>query len=132
MGKGGYNGGGSKIFIGENGTAWETKWDSDQTIDEFLDRWDKRDDLKFDSAIQVRKRQRKQLAYFLLACARAYVADTLSQTFPPPPNFLSKQIRKAGGNAKWLASDRAILDHLVRLISTERTKSFSNLNRKIT
>jgi hypothetical protein len=42
---------------------------------------------------------------FIAECVKAYRRGTLSGTYPMPNSVLVKNIRRAGGNIKWLAAD---------------------------
>ena len=44
---------------------------------------------------------------FVAVCARAYRDHLLTSTSPMPPQRIRQEVRRAGGNIKWLSTDRA-------------------------
>lgn len=113
-----YLGGSTKIVVSKEGTTWETDWQQGLMVaGEFFERWDKRDEVVFSNKARVLKKQRKQFTYFMRACAIAFKEETLSESFPPAPPFLAKRVKRAGGTAHWLATDRTLLELLTRMIN---------------
>jgi hypothetical protein len=100
MSKDHYLGGHTKIFVSKKGTVWDSRWDKNilEHAGQSFERWDTRDKIENDGGVQKEKRRRKQYTYFVLACARAVVEETLSTNFPPAPDFLRRDIKGAGGN----------------------------------
>jgi hypothetical protein len=99
MGKGTYTGGHSKIFISGSGTVWEVSDRPAQQPDHSRhDRWD-------DEIVSGQRKISKEGRSFLSMCAMAFHNDMLTATNPKPPPVLQKQVRLAGGNRSWIASD---------------------------
>jgi hypothetical protein len=44
---------------------------------------------------------------FVSHCARAYAEKTLTSTVPTAPRSISQEVRRAGGNVRWLSIDLA-------------------------
>ncbi len=119
MGRSHYPGGHTKVAVGPDGTQWEAPWNIKQAIDDHYCRWDKRDNLIATPQIAIDKRRRKEFSYFMLACARAFTDETLSPVFPPPPQWLRKEIRRAGGNIKWLHADQERVILFTRILKAD-------------
>lgn len=104
MGKGGYIGGSTKVFLGSDGTSWESgepkpaepgvavrkRWDRDSTLDA-------------DGRL-ASKAYRKLVSRFLAECAGAFCADKLTPLFPRPPRELATEVANWGGNANWISN----------------------------
>lgn len=108
MGRGTYLGGHSKIFVSDSGTRWEVPWDvPDRPGHAFNDmvrpRWDTQIGGDTDRKVG------KQIRSFLSVCAVAFHHDQLSDSNPKPPAILVRQIKRAGGNKRWIAEDRSRL-----------------------
>lgn len=120
MGKGGYLGGHTKVFIGKNGTVWEPVVDGAGGAAEMLyGRWGRESiELADDPEAQARRRRRKELLNFIDNCARSCIFQTLGSDVPECPRWLRRGIKSVGGNRKWLASDvritRAFTDAIYR------------------
>ncbi len=115
-----YAGGSTKVGVGEEGTRWEVDWDIEQEIHQHYKRWHPQGGIKPDADVMVWKRRRKEFTYFMLACARAFAEETLSSSFPPWPDWLRKEIKRAGGNVRWLQSDGLRLGLLTRLVNVRQ------------
>jgi hypothetical protein len=103
MGNGGYNGGSSKVFVGSDGTTWDSgdpkteaggvpvrkRWDPESTLDAELR--------------AAAKAYRKLVSRFLAECAAAFCADRMTPALPKPPNPLAKEVANWGGNANWIS-----------------------------
>jgi hypothetical protein len=103
MGNCGYTGGSSKVFLGSDGTTWDSgdpkpeepgaavrkRWDRDSTIDA--------------EGRAAAKAYRKQVSRFLAECAAASSADRMTVAFPKPPRELAKEVANWGGNADWIS-----------------------------
>ena len=107
MGSGSYIGGHTKIFISAGGTRWEvTDRPSSRPDDSTRERWD--DEVAVGTGRRLR-RVSKEGRSFLSMCAVAFRNDVLSESHPKPPARLQREIKLAGGNKKWIASDSARL-----------------------
>ena len=101
MGTGSYTGGRTKIFITIRGTIWEVPdRPMHQPNDSRRERWD--DEVITSSNATLSREGRS----FLSMCAVAFHSDTLTDNYPKPPPALQKQIRRAGGNKRWIAVDQ--------------------------
>jgi hypothetical protein len=101
MGKGTYAGGHTKLFVTDKGTIWEVSdRAADQPDDSRRERWDDEDIGR--SKRTVSKEERS----FLSMCATAFRNDSFTDSHPKPPLALQKQIRRAGGNKRWIAVDQ--------------------------
>lgn len=69
------------------------------------DRWDK------EIGVETGRGASKETRSFLSQCAVAFLNDVLTDTYPPVPPVLEKQIREAGGTKRWIISDFTRLNH---------------------
>jgi hypothetical protein len=100
MGKGTYTGGHTKIFVTDKGITWEVP---DRPADQPDDsRRERRDD---ENIGRSERTVSKEARSFLSMCATAFRSDSLTDSHPKPPVALQKQIRRAGGNKRWIATD---------------------------
>src|ERR1700730_15446351 len=101
MGTGSYTGGHTKIYITDNGTKWEV-------LDRSAEQADRSRREGWDEEIIGRSERTvsKEARSFLSICATAFRGDSLTENHPMPPVALRKQIRRAGGNKKWIATDQ--------------------------
>ena len=119
MGSGSYIGGHTKIFISDRGTTWEVADRATNGSDNSSrDRWD--DEVGVEVGHGLRKVS-KEGRSFLSMCAVAFRNDVLSKSHPNPPARLQHEVKLAGGNMKWIASDRGRLG-----ILSSFTRSASN------
>src|SRR5262249_36558911 len=103
MGTGSYIGGHTKIFISDEGTKWEVSdRSSDPPDGSRRNRWDA--EIGVETGRRLRKVS-KESRSFLSMCALAFRRDLLSESHPKPPAFLQREVKLAGGNKKWIASD---------------------------
>jgi hypothetical protein len=103
MGRGTYAGGHTKIFISEVGTKWEV---SDRPQREpgssLRARWDVEIGVETGQGLRTVSKQGRS---FLSMCAKAFRGDVLTDNNPKAPPVLQKEVKLAGGNKKWIASD---------------------------
>jgi hypothetical protein len=117
MGKGHYPHSHTEITIGPDGTRWPSE--IARGFEEHYDRWSTHDNASINLGVIEHKRQRKEFTYFMLACAQGLLDSTLSALFPPAPSWLREQIRRAGGNIKWLNLDEGRHEVLKRAIAVK-------------
>jgi hypothetical protein len=104
MGSGSYIGGHTKIFISDRGTTWEVSdRATNRSDDSSRERWD--DEVGVGVGRGLRKVS-KEGRSFLSMCAVAFRNDVLSESHPKPPARRQREVNLAGGNRKWIASDR--------------------------
>jgi hypothetical protein len=103
MGKGGYTGGSTKVFVGSDGTSWDSG-DPKQDVAgaAVRKRWDRKSTLDAEGRAAA-KAYRKLVSRFLAECAAAFCADKLTPLFPRPPKHLAKEVTNWGGNANWIS-----------------------------
>jgi len=107
MGIGSYLGGHTKIFISEGGTKWEVSDRPANRSDESIrDRWDGEVGVETGASL---RRVSKEGRSFLSMCAVAFRKDILTESHPKPPAHLQREIKRAGGNKKGIASNSARL-----------------------
>jgi hypothetical protein len=103
MGNGGYTGGSSKVFLGSDGTTWDS---GDPKPAEpgvaVRKRWDRDSTLDADGRLAA-KAYRKLVSRFLAECAGAFCVDKLTPLFPRPPGELATEVANWGGNADWIS-----------------------------
>jgi hypothetical protein len=63
-----------------------------------LKRWDKK-------GVEAGGKIDKQSRSFLSMCAVSFYNDALTDNNPKPPPAMQKELRSAGGNRRWIASD---------------------------
>jgi len=115
MGKGHYPNAHTEVTIGPDGTRWPQEVDT--LIEDQCRRWSSLGKVAFDPTIAEHKRRRKAFTYFMLACAKALVEESLSPSYPPSPDWLRKEVKRAGGNIRWLYSNDRRLSLLTRLVN---------------
>jgi hypothetical protein len=99
MGSGGYTGGHTKVFLSKSGTSWEVSDPfATQPGSPTLKRWDKK-------GVEAGGKIDKQSRSFLSMCAVSFYNDALTDNSPKPPPAMQKELRTAGGNRRWIASD---------------------------
>jgi hypothetical protein len=104
-----YSGGGTLLYIGD----WGVRWSSYDPADNFVRSGrgpsyrpaSKKAPKKKTEVGQSIKRD-KALRSFISQCAARYLASTLTSDNPTAPAALRSRILKAGGNIRWLESDR--------------------------
>jgi hypothetical protein len=107
MGTGSYIGAHTKVFITDGGTRWEVPNAAANEPDgSRRKRWDREVAVTADGASD---RKTKDVRSFLSMCAVAFRRDALTESNPKPPPALHKQVRDAGGNKSWIASDSSRL-----------------------
>jgi hypothetical protein len=103
MGNGGYTGGSSKVFLGSEGTTWDSgDPKSEPPVGAVRKRWDRESTLDADGR-GAAKAYRKLSSKFLAECAAAFSADRMTAAFPKPPRELAKEVANWGGNAEWIS-----------------------------
>jgi hypothetical protein len=103
---GSYLGGHTKIFVSDSGTSWEVPdLPLRQRDSTKRNRWDR------EIGVETGRGASKETRSFLSQCAVAFFNDALTDTYPPPPSVLAKQIRQAGGTKRWIISDFTRLNH---------------------
>jgi len=103
MGKGGYIGGSTKVFVGSDGTSWESgEPKSEIPAAPAKKRWDRESTTDPESRAFA-KSYRKLVSRFLAECATAFRADKMTPSFPRPPKELSKEVANWGGNVGWVS-----------------------------
>lgn len=103
MGTGGYTGGHTKIFISASGTKWEVSDQAQQRSDGSLrNRWDPEIGVETGQGLRPISKQGRS---FVSMCAVAFCRDVLSESNPRPPPVLQREVKLAGGNKKWIASN---------------------------
>jgi hypothetical protein len=103
MGNGGYRGGSSKVFLGSDGTTWDSGDPKPAEPGAAVEkRWDRKSTLDAE-ARPAAKAYRKVVSRFLAECAAAFSADRLTPLFPRPPKELAKEVTNWGGNADWIS-----------------------------
>jgi hypothetical protein len=104
MGAGSYLGGHSRIFVSDSGTRWEVSWDvPDRDNNTIRPRWDAH------IGVETGRKMGKEIRSFLSMCAVAFRNDQLSDRNPRPPAILIREIKRAGGNKRWIVEDRSRL-----------------------
>ena len=107
MGTGNYIGAHTKVFITDGGTRWEVPDAAANEPDgSRRKRWDEEVAATPDRGPA---RMTKEVRSFLSMCAVAFRRDALTERNPKPPAALQKQVRAAGGNKSWIASDSSRL-----------------------
>ena len=92
MGKGGYTGGSSKVFLGSDGTTWDAGYPKPNEPGAAVrKRWDRESTLDADGR-GAAKAYRKLVSQFLAECAAAFSGDRMTKTFPKPPRELAKEV----------------------------------------
>jgi len=100
MGTGSYTGGHTKIFITDDGTRWEVPdRPAEQPGGWRRERWDEEIIGRSERTVS------KEAKSFLSMCATAFRSNSLTDNHPKPPVALQKQIRRAGGNKRWITAD---------------------------
>jgi hypothetical protein len=103
MGKGTYTGGHTKIFISNSGMKWEVPdRPAEHPDDSRRNRWDA--EIGVETGRDLRKVS-KQGRSFLSMCAVAFCNDVLTDSNPRPPPTMQKEVKLAGGNKRWIASN---------------------------
>jgi hypothetical protein len=103
MGNGGYTGGSSKVFLGSDGTSWDSGDPKPNELGTAVrKRWDRESTLDSDGRVAA-KAHRKLVSRFLGECAAAFSADRMTAAFPKPPTELAKEVANWGGNADWIS-----------------------------
>lgn len=110
MGKGGYTGGSTTIWIGDNGTSWQSS-DEAESKRGHKDkaRIDNRRSTKKEIYLEAQRESQRDsglLRSFISQCVTAHVAGKLTASFPIAPKSLRKSIVNAGGAIKWLEGNR--------------------------
>jgi hypothetical protein len=86
MGNSGYIGGSSKVFLGSEGTTWDS---GDPKPEEpgaaVRKRWGGRESTLDADGRGPAKAYRKLVSRFLAECAAAFSPDRMTATFPKPP-----------------------------------------------
>lgn len=94
---GSYLGGHTKVFVSESGTRWEVPDVPPRSPNSTSRRrWDS------NIGVETGRSVSKETRSFLSQCAVAFLNDALTDTYPNPPPGLTKQIRQAGGNKRWI------------------------------
>src|SRR5688572_789492 len=94
-----YRGGHTKVFISQSGTSWEVPDHSQVVADPGVrKRWDEETVGEAGDRPEVEKQARS----FLSMCAMAFWHDALTNESPPALPELKKQVRRAGGNKRWI------------------------------
>jgi hypothetical protein len=103
MGNGGYIGGSTKVFLGSDGTSWDSGDPKPEERDASVrKRWDRESTLDADGRAAA-KAYRKLVSQFLAECATAFCADRMTPVYPKPPKQLAKEVANWGGNANWIS-----------------------------
>jgi hypothetical protein len=103
MGNGGYTGGSSKVFLGSDGTTWDSGDPKPAEPNEAGGkRWDRESTLDADGRGPA-KAYRKLVSRFLAECAASFGTDRMTAVFPKPPRELAKEVANWGGNAEWIS-----------------------------
>lgn len=103
MGNGGYIGGSSKLYVGSDGTSWDSgNPKTDPHAASVKKRWDPESTLDAEGRA-AGKPYRKLVSRFLAECAAAFCANRLSPVFPKAPKPLVEEVANWGGNADWIS-----------------------------
>jgi phage tail tape-measure protein len=103
MGKGGYIGGSTKVYVGSDGTSWDSGDPKAETPDgPARKRWDQESTLDAEGRAAA-KAYRKLVSRFLAECAAAFCTDKLTPMFPKPPRQLAQEVANWGGNVNWIS-----------------------------
>jgi hypothetical protein len=103
MGRVDYIGGHTIVFVSDGGTKWEAAdRPAKQQDDSQRKRWD--DEVGVEIG-RGHRRVSKVERSFLSMCAVAFCGDVLSDINPKPPVGLQREVRRAGGNKKWIVGD---------------------------
>jgi hypothetical protein len=101
MGTGSYTGGHTTVFVTPKGTRWEAPdRPAEQPDGSLRERWDEEIISRSERTVS------KEARSFLSMCATAFRRDALTDNHPKPPVCLQKQIKRACGNKKWIATDQ--------------------------
>src|SRR5688572_4715571 len=109
MGRGTYLGGHSKLWVGNNGTAWGT-FDGAESRSKNNKQKIVRDRAPTEKQIAEQEKldviqEKAVVRDFISRCVREYAANKLTAKNPQAPPILRKRVANAGGNIKWLMLD---------------------------
>jgi hypothetical protein len=121
MGSGSYIGGHTKVFISERGTRWEVAdFPARQSGNSRRKAWD---DEVVNGSYAARTSVSKEARSFLSMCAVAFRDDSLTDGFPKPHPILQREIRRLGGNKRWIVCDPRrlrLFESVLKKISVNR------------
>lgn len=108
MGKGGYSGGSSTIWLSEDGTSWQSADAAARQKGNTGKHKAPTSSVKTDNlrAEREARDRRSLLLKFIAQCVTAHMADKLTASAPTSPKPFQRSIELAGGNIKWLEANR--------------------------